>query len=130
MEEVTAAGQPAAYLESLLDRLACPLDNSVPLSAVRDADGEIVALRSRDAEYRVVRNVPCLVPELGRGAGGDLPLWQGHQKKMWQEHQEGEEGVFSVPVERLRPGANGITLANPTPQPLEVTQVDLELDYE
>jgi SAM-dependent methyltransferase len=95
MEEVTAAGQPVAYLESLLDRLACPLDNSVPLSAVRDAEGEIVALRSRDAEYRVVGNVPCLIPELGKGAGRDLPLWQGHQKKMWQEYQDGEEGVFT-----------------------------------
>jgi SAM-dependent methyltransferase len=95
MEEVTAAGQPAAYLESLLDRLACTLDNSVPLSVVRDADGEIVALRSRHAEYRVVRNVPCLIPELGKGAGRDLPLWQGHQEKMWQEHQDGEEGVFT-----------------------------------
>jgi SAM-dependent methyltransferase len=95
MEGVTAAGQPAAYLESLLDRLACPLDNRVPLSAVRDTGGAIVALRSRDAEYRVIGNVPCLVPELGKGAGRDLPSWQGHQQEMWQEYQDGEEGVFT-----------------------------------
>jgi len=95
MEEMTAAGQPAEYLESLLDCLACPLDNSVSLSAVRDAAGEIVALRSRDAEYRVVHNVPCLVPELGKGAGGDLPLWRAHQKKMWREYQDGVEGIFT-----------------------------------
>ena len=80
MEEVTSAGQPAEYLESLLDYLACPLDNLVPLSAVRNAAGEIVALRSREVEYRVVRNVPCLVPEMGNSARGDLPLWQAHQR--------------------------------------------------
>jgi uncharacterized protein YbaR (Trm112 family) len=62
MEEVTVAGQPTEYLESMLDCLACPLDNSVALSAVRDGAGEIVALKSRDAEYRVVHNVPCLLP--------------------------------------------------------------------
>jgi SAM-dependent methyltransferase len=95
MGGVTGAGQPAAYLESLLDRLACPLDNSAPLSAVRDPEGQIVILRSRDAEYRVVRNVPCLIPELAKDAGGDLPLWQGHQREMWQEYQDGEEGVFT-----------------------------------
>jgi len=96
MEEVTAVGQPAEYLELLLDYLACPLDNSVPLSAVRNAAGEVVALRSGDAEYQVVHNVPCLVPRLGEGARGALPLWQAHQKKMWQEYKDGDEGVFAA----------------------------------
>lgn len=95
MDEMTAAGQPPEYLESLLDILACPLDNSVPLSAVRNAAGEVVALRSRDAEYPVVYNVPRLIPGLGEGAGGALPLWQAHQSKMWQEYQDGDEGVFT-----------------------------------
>jgi SAM-dependent methyltransferase/uncharacterized protein YbaR (Trm112 family) len=95
MDEVIAAGQPIEYLESLLETLACPLDNSVPLSAVRNAAGEVVALRSRDAEYPVVHNVPCLIPGLGEGAGGDLPLWQAHQSKMWREYQEGDEGIFT-----------------------------------
>jgi SAM-dependent methyltransferase len=95
MEDVTAAGQPAEYLESLLEILACPLDNSVPLSAVRDAAGKVVALRSRDAEYSVVHNVPCLIPELREGARGDLLLWQAHQSKMWREYQDGDEGVFT-----------------------------------
>jgi uncharacterized protein YbaR (Trm112 family)/2-polyprenyl-3-methyl-5-hydroxy-6-metoxy-1,4-benzoquinol methylase len=95
MDEPTAAGQPAEYLESLLDYLACPLDNSIPLSAVRNAAGQVVALRSRDAEYPVVHNVPRLIPELGEGARGDLPLWQAHQSKMWREYQDGEEGVFT-----------------------------------
>ena len=96
MEDVTAASQPAEYLESLLDYLACPLDNSVPLSAVRNAAGEVVALRSRDAEYQVVHNVPCLVPRLEEGTGGDLPLWRARQKKMWQEYQDGAESIFTV----------------------------------
>src|SRR5512139_3097013 len=95
MDEVTVAGQPAEALESLLGLLACPLDNSVPLSAVRNAAGEVVTLRSRDAEYPVVHNVPCLIPGLGKGARGDLPLWQAHQKKMWREYQDGDQGVFT-----------------------------------
>jgi SAM-dependent methyltransferase len=95
MDEVTAPGQPAEVLESLLEILACPLDNSVPLSAVRNAAGEVVALRSRDAEYPVVHNVPCLAPGLGEGGRGDLPLWQAHQRKMWREYQAGDEGIFT-----------------------------------
>jgi len=42
---------------------------------------------------------------------------------------EGSEGMFAVPVHVLRAGANGITLANPSPRPVQVTQIDLELDY-
>jgi SAM-dependent methyltransferase len=95
MDEVTVVGQPAEALESLLEILACPLDNSVPLSAVRNAAGEVVALRSRDAEYPVLHNVPCLIPGLGEGVRGDLPLWQAHQRKMWQEYQDGDQGVFT-----------------------------------
>jgi SAM-dependent methyltransferase len=95
MDEVTAAGQPAEYLESLLDCLACPLDNSVPLSTVRNAAGEVIAFRSRDAEYPVVHNVPCLVPGLGEAARGDLSLWKAHQSKMWREYQNGDEGIFT-----------------------------------
>jgi SAM-dependent methyltransferase len=96
MEEVIAAGQPADYLELLLHYVACPLDNAVPLSPVRNAAGEVVALRSKEAEYQVVHNVPCLIPGLERSAGGDLPLWQAHQNKMWREYQDGDEGVFTA----------------------------------
>ncbi len=101
MKDETAAGQPAEYLESLLEILACPLDNSVPLTAVRDAAGEVVALKSKDAEYPVVHNMPCLIPELGKAARGDLPLWKAHQSKMWQEYQEGDEGVFTYDSNEL-----------------------------
>ena len=62
---------------------------------VRNAVGEAVALRSKDAEYSIVRNVPCLIPELGNSTRGNLPLWQAHQKKMWREYQDGDEGVFT-----------------------------------
>jgi SAM-dependent methyltransferase len=95
MDEVTAARQPADYLESLLEYLACPMDNSVPLTAARNAAGKVVALRSRDADYPVVHNVPRLLPELGERAGADLPLWQAHQSKMWREYQDGDQGVFT-----------------------------------
>jgi uncharacterized protein YbaR (Trm112 family) len=95
MDEVIAARQPAHYLESLLEYLACPMDNSVPLTAARNATGKVVALRSRDAEYPVVHNVPRLLPELDEHAGGDLHLWQAHQSKMWREYQDGDQGVFT-----------------------------------
>ena len=58
-DEVTAVGQPAKVLESLLEMLACPLDNSILLSAVHNAAGKVVALRSRDV----------FVPRLSRPAG-------------------------------------------------------------
>lgn len=95
MGNTVSTSQPAEYLESLLDCLACPLDNSVPLSAVRNAAGEVVALRSRDTEYPVIKNVPCLVPKLEEGIRGDFPLWQGRQKEMWQEYQDGSESIFT-----------------------------------
>jgi uncharacterized protein YbaR (Trm112 family)/SAM-dependent methyltransferase len=95
MEDVAVVGQPTEYLESLLEILACPLDNSSPLSAVRNAAGGVMALRSRDAEYPVVHNVPRLIPGLGESVGGDLPLWQAHQAKMWREYQDGDEGIFT-----------------------------------
>ena len=88
MEDISAVSQSAEYLESLLGILACPLDNSIPLSAVRDAAGEVVALRSRDSEYPVVHNIPCLIPELVDSVKGDLPLWQTHQSKMWREYKD------------------------------------------
>jgi SAM-dependent methyltransferase len=95
MDDLTGVGQPAEYVEKLLDWLASPLDNSVPLSAVRNSAGEVVALRSSEAEYPVIHHVPHLVPQLGKAARGDLPLWQAHQAKMWQEYRDGHEGVFT-----------------------------------
>jgi SAM-dependent methyltransferase len=95
MDKATAFGQPVEYLELLLDYLAGPLDNSVPLTPVRNAAGEVVALRSSDAEYPIVHNVPCFIPGLEKGVSGDLSLWQAHQGKMWREYQDGDEGIFT-----------------------------------
>ena len=95
MENITKGSQPAEYLETLLDHLACPLDNTIPLSAVRNAAGKVTALKSRNAEYPIVRNIPCLIPELGDSTKGDLPLWQAHQSKMWREYKGGDEGIFT-----------------------------------
>ena len=95
MDEAPVVGQPAEYLESLLEVLASPLDNSISLSAVRNAAGEVVALWSGDAEYPVVHHVPRLIPGLGEGGRGDLPLWQAHQRKMWREYQGGDKGIFT-----------------------------------
>ena len=104
MADTTSAAQPAAHLEALLEILACPLDNSVPLSVLRSAEGDAVALKSKDAEYPVVQNVPRLIPDLGEDRRGDGPLWQAHQAKMWGEYQGGDDGVFTRdgnPIGRL-----------------------------
>ena len=92
---MTTPSQPAEVLESLLGILACPLDNSAALSAVRNTAGEVVALASARAEYPVSGNIPSLIPELGHRARGDLPLWQAHQAKMWREYEAGDPGVFT-----------------------------------
>jgi len=94
-EEATTSSQPGEYLEFLLEILACPRDNTVPLLAVRDAAGTVVALRSGEAEYPVIHNVPCLLPELVEGPRGDLPLWRKHQGRMWREYKDGDDGVFT-----------------------------------
>ena len=94
MEETKTSSQSLAFLETLLAYVACPVDGS-PLSASRNADGQIVALRSRNGKYPVVHNVPCLMPELADCAGRNLALWQAHQAQMWQDYQDGDPGVFS-----------------------------------
>jgi SAM-dependent methyltransferase len=52
-------------------------------------------LRSKNREYPVVHNIPCLIPELGSRTNRDLPLWQKHQSRMWREYKGGDEGVFT-----------------------------------
>jgi SAM-dependent methyltransferase/uncharacterized protein YbaR (Trm112 family) len=95
MEERTQHGQPEEALEFLLEVLACPTDHTLPLTAVCDAEGTVVALRSEAGDYPVVRNIPCLIPDLAARPGGEQALWQGGQEKMWREYQAGEPGVFS-----------------------------------
>jgi uncharacterized protein YbaR (Trm112 family) len=95
MGEKTAVSQSVEFLESLLEILTCPLDNSIPLSVVRDDSDNVIALKSRDDVYPVVHNIPCLIPKLGDSAKGDLPLWQTHQSKMWRDYKDGDNGIFT-----------------------------------
>ena len=91
---MTTATQPAEYLEALLRILVCPVDGS-PLTIIRDAHGRVVALRSRNGEYPVVDNVPRMIPDLEERQDRSLALWQERQGKMWQNYQDGDDGVFS-----------------------------------
>lgn len=87
--------QPAAYLATLLEVLACPIDPASPLTPIHGSGGEVVALRSQNGEYPVVDNVPHMIPTLLAGPDRDLTLWQEHQQQRWQEYQEGKRSFFS-----------------------------------
>lgn len=94
MEGKNGGGQPPEYLEALLEYLACPIDGS-PLTTLRGAGGQVVALRSQNGVYPVVSNVPCMIPDLTGRADRDLALWQERQEQMWHDYQDGDDGVFS-----------------------------------
>lgn len=96
MENLTANTQSEQHLALLLEYLACPVDNSVLLTSVRDPDGAVVALKSKDREYPVINNVPCMIPDLGGDRGGSQTLWQELQDAAWQDYQSGHEDVFSL----------------------------------
>jgi len=95
MEGPKESSQSEEHLRFLLEYLACPLDPTSPLSAVRDPQGKVVALRSKDGQYPVLNNIPCLVPDLAKLPLRNLPQWQKLLSHMWQEHVEGDKGVFS-----------------------------------
>jgi SAM-dependent methyltransferase len=101
MHKKALASQSSSYLETLLPILACPLNPSQALTPIRNELGEIAALKSENAEYPVVRGIPCLLPEMRRDAGKDLHLWQSHQDTMWQDYQDGEPGVFTFDTNEL-----------------------------
>jgi SAM-dependent methyltransferase len=94
MEEKRPVTQPAEYLEELLGYLVCPVEGS-PLTIHRDLNDQVVALRSRNGEYPVVENIPRLIPGLMEGTDRNLSLWRERQDQMWQDYQDGDEGVFS-----------------------------------
>jgi len=80
--EIDRGIQPAAYLATLLEILACPIDPSRPVTPIRDPGGQVVALRSlrsQNGEYPVVNNVPCMMPALLARPDRNLTLWQEHQ---------------------------------------------------
>jgi uncharacterized protein YbaR (Trm112 family) len=95
MEGPRESSQSEEYLRFLLECLACPLDLSSPLSTVSDPQGTVVALGSKDDQYPVWNNIPCLVPDLAKLSLRNLSQWQRLLSHMWQEHVEGDEGVFS-----------------------------------
>ena len=111
MPKANGSSQSEEYLLFLLDYLACPVEHSSPLNVMRDAGGRIVAVRTLAGEYPVVNNIPCMVPDLLKGAGREVTLWQKHQDRMWQEYQDGEEGVFSMDNEVTRYAGEIIALA-------------------
>ena len=101
MDATTTAWQSVQDLEKLLGFLACPLNPCHPLTAVRNEAGEIVALQSENAEYPVVRGIPCLLPEMKMDAGTDLSMWRSNLRRMWQEYQDGDPGVFTYDTNEL-----------------------------
>ena len=94
--------QSAAYLETLLEILACPVNPASRLTPVRDSDGQVVALRSQNGEYPVVDNVPCMIPTLLAPSDRNLVLWQEHQQQRWQDYQEGKRSFFSEGDEKTQ----------------------------
>ena len=107
MENLPANAQPEQYLDLLLEYLACPMDNSVSLTAIRNHDGAVVALRSKDKEYPVIHNVPCMIPDL-ENKGGSQALWQNLQNAAWQDYQSGHKEVFSTEDDPLGHGVGQI----------------------
>jgi len=87
--------QPEAYLEALLSYLACPIDPTSPLTALRNGAGQVVSLRSAQGEYPVIHNIPCLLPTQAQDSERNRTLWQAHQEEMWQNYQQGDPGVFA-----------------------------------
>lgn len=108
MENPTANAQPERYLDLLLEVLACPVDNSISLTAIRNPDGEIVALKSKAREYPVVDNVPCMIPDLGGSGSSGLTLWQKLQSAAWRDYQSGHEDVFSAEDDPMGHGVGQI----------------------
>lgn len=108
MEDLTTDTQPEQYLDLLLEYLACPIDDSISLTVIRNPDGEIVALKSKDREYRVINNVPCMIPDLGESRSRGLTLWQKLQNTAWRDYQSGDEDVFSAEDDPMGRGVGQI----------------------
>ena len=107
MESLTSA-QSEAHLDLLLEYLACPRDNSIVLTAIRDQNGAVAALAAQEREYPVINNVPCLIPDAGERKGRSEALWARLQDSAWKEYQDGHKGVFSEPDDPLGSGVGQI----------------------
>jgi uncharacterized protein YbaR (Trm112 family) len=102
MEDLTGSAQSKQHLDLLLEHLACPLDNSIPLKPVHNPAGRVVALRAQNREYPVVNNIPCLIPDLD-GQDKSFALWQTLQHKLVKRSQDPSERVFSTQDDRIAP---------------------------
>jgi SAM-dependent methyltransferase len=102
LEESEQVTQSAAYLATLLEILACPIDPASPVTPIRGSDGQVVALRSQNGEYPVVDNVPRMIPPLLAGTDRNQALWQEHQQQRWQDYQEGKRSFFSEGDEKTQ----------------------------
>jgi SAM-dependent methyltransferase len=76
------------YLDFLLRYLACPIDSSAALRVIRNED-EVIALRSSNGEYPVVKGVPCMMPDLG---SEKTPAWKRWERLLekWLQTFGGE----------------------------------------
>jgi SAM-dependent methyltransferase len=83
MKDLAVSSQPEEYLDTLLQYLACPVNNSAALTAIRNPAGKIVSLRSDDREYPVVNNVPRMMPDLGERKSRAWRLWEELLTKWW-----------------------------------------------
>lgn len=97
--------QPSAFLELLIQYLACPFDNTVSVTPIRSPEGEVISLRSENGEFPVVSNVPCMLPDLVAKNSGSLALWRELQETIWGEYKAGFDdfAFFSQnddPIER------------------------------
>lgn len=110
METATAGTQSDEHLELLLEHLACPVDNTVPLNAVRDSVGRVLSLRARNREYPVVGNVPRLIPRLEETKPGALTLWEELQGNWVREYGRPAAGETS-PEDEPVAGAVGQIIA-------------------
>ncbi len=88
--------QSEESLASLLHYLACPIDPDDTLTVVRNDDGRVTALRSRNGSFPVVNNVPRMIPPWRSSSARDLNLWEEFQGRTWQDYQDGTRNVFST----------------------------------
>ena len=93
MEDHTANSLQEEHLRRLLECLASPLDNTLPLTASRTPEGKVVALKAKEGEYPVIDAIPRMIPDLGEIRKGDLGIWKDqldltsvsqHPRRLWR----------------------------------------------
>jgi uncharacterized protein YbaR (Trm112 family) len=116
MADPDKPGQSLDYLEALLDYLACPIDAS-PLTAIRDPDGQVVALRSQNGTYPVVNNVPCMIPELASACSSTSAVGHCRSQATWLRLAAGYGGLASILFGAIRLDVSPLRKAKPSTLP-------------